>query len=89
MWNQRVWPKFKPLLWYYKPKENKNENGPTMYSDIADFIEAAPPSKELHKWEQSAIEVEHVVKVLTVENQIVLDPFMGSGTTGIAALKST
>ena len=88
MWNQMVWPKFKPLLWYFKPKENpnKNENGPTMYSDIADFIESDPPSKELHKWEQSAIEVEHVVKVLTVENQIVLDPFMGSGATGIAAL---
>ena len=49
-------------------------------------MESAPPSKELHKWEQSAIEVEHVVKVLTVENQIVLDPFMGSGTTGIAPL---
>ena len=26
------------------------------------------------------------LKPLTVENQIVLDPFMGSGTTGIAAL---
>ena len=58
-----------------------------MYSDIADLIESAPPSKELHKWEQSAIEVEHVVKVLTVENRIILDPFMGSGTTGIASLK--
>ena len=52
-----------------------------MYSDIADFIESAPPSKELHKWEQSAIEVEHVVGVLTVENQMVLDPFMGSAIT--------
>ena len=62
MWNQRVWPKFKPLLWYFKPKENTNENGPTMYSDIGDFIESEPPSKELHKWEQSAVEVEHVLK---------------------------
>ena len=57
-----------------------------MYSDIADFVESAPPTKELHKSEQSAIEVEHVVKILTVENEIVLDPFMGSGTTGIASL---
>lgn len=38
-------------------------------------------------WQQSTIEVERVIKTLTVENQIVLDPFMGSGTTGIAALE--
>jgi DNA modification methylase len=86
MWIQRVWPKWKPLLWYFKPKENQNEKGPTMYSDIGDYIESEPPKKELHEWEQSAVEVEHFVKVLTVENQIVLDPLMGSGTTGLAAL---
>lgn len=28
-----------------------------------------------------------IVKNLTVEHQLVVDPFMGSGTTGIAALK--
>ena len=86
VWNKRVWPKFKPLLWYFKPKENKNENGPTMYSDIGDFIESTPPSKELHECEQSAAEVENFLKVLTVENQIVMDPLMGSGTTGITSL---
>ena len=86
MWNLRAWAKFKPLLWYYKPKENTNEKGPTMYTDIADFIESEPPKKELHKWEQSAVEVVHFLKPLTVENQMVLDPLMGSGTTGIAAL---
>ena len=43
MWDERVWPKFKPLLWYFKPKENGNENGPTMYTDIGDFIESEPP----------------------------------------------
>ena len=86
VWDRRAWPKFKPLLWYFKPKENKNEKGPTMYTDIGDFIESEPPKKELHEWEQSAVEVIHFIKPLTVENQIVLDPLMGSGTTGIAAL---
>jgi DNA modification methylase len=36
--------------------------------------------------EQSTIEAEHVIKRLTVENQVVLDTFMGIGTTGLAAL---
>ena len=49
-------------------------------------MESEPPDKEADEWQQSAIEVEHVIRGLTVENQIVLDPFMDSGTIGIAAL---
>ena len=41
----------------------------------------------MHEWEQSTIEAEHVIKGLTVENQIVLDPFMGYVTNGVATLK--
>ena len=33
------------------------------------------------------IEAQYVIKNLTLENQIVLDPMIGSVTTGIAALK--
>ena len=32
------------------------------------------------------VEAEYIIKNLTIENQTVLDPMMGSGTTGIAAL---
>ncbi len=28
----------------------------------------------------------HLVKLLSWENQIILDPFMGSGSTGLSAL---
>jgi DNA modification methylase len=72
---------WKPLLWFIKgEKANALEY-------IDDHIISQKPNKEDHKWAQSPIEAEHVIKRLTVENQIVLDPFMGSGTTGIAALK--
>ena len=89
MWKQRVWPKYKPMLWYFKRSGNGNANsqGPTMYSDIEDLIESQPADKTMHEWEQSTIEAEHIIKPLTVEGQIVLDPFMGSGTFGIAALE--
>jgi DNA modification methylase len=33
------------------------------------------------------VEAEYIIKNLTVEHQLVVDPFMGIGTTGIAALK--
>ena len=58
-----------------------------MYTDIGDLIESQPVSKEVHNWQQSTVEAQHMIKALTVENQTVLDPFMGSGTTGIAALE--
>ena len=42
MWKQRVWPRYKPLLWFYEPG---NGNGPTMYRDISDFIELSRQRK--------------------------------------------
>ncbi len=58
----------------------------TIYQDVADLVESKAVSKDSHEWEQSTIEAEHMIKPLTVEGNIVLDPFMGSGTTGEAAL---
>ena len=53
---------------------------------LVDYVESEPPDKMAHEWQQSMVEAEHVIRALTAENQIVPDPFMGSGTTGIAAL---
>ncbi len=80
---RHIWPYYKPLLWYFKP----NIDGKlTIYQDVADLVESKSVSKDSHEWEQSTIEAEHMIKPLTVEGNIVLDPFMGSGTTGEAAL---
>jgi len=76
-----VWAHYKPLLWYYKGSK------PTTYHDISDLIESQPTDKEYHDWQQSTIEAEHIIKSLTVERDLVLDPFMGSGMTGEAAIK--
>jgi 16S rRNA G966 N2-methylase RsmD len=80
---RHIWPYYKPLLWYYKPT---TEGKITIYQDVADLVESKAVSKDSHEWEQSTIEAEHMIKPLTVEGNIVLDPFMGSGTTGEAAL---
>jgi DNA modification methylase len=73
--------KWKPLLWFVKG-EKKNA-----MDYISDYIESEAPEKALHEWEQSSLEAEHMIARLTVEKQIVFDPMMGSGTTGVAALK--
>jgi hypothetical protein len=73
--------KWKPLLWFVKGQK-KNA-----IDFVSDYIESKAPEKALHEWEQSPIEAEHIISRLTVENQLVFDPMMGSGTTGIAALR--
>lgn len=78
-YNIRV--KWKPLIWFVKGTK------PNAVNYIEDIVYSSVPEKALHEWEQSPVEAEHVIYNLTVENQTVLDPFMGSGTTGKAALK--
>ena len=69
------------MLWYTKGDK------PNILDTMFDHIESNPPDKSCHEWAQSTVEAEHIIKYLTVENQIILDPMFGSGTTGIAALK--
>lgn len=40
--------------------------------------------KTEHTTQKPVSLMEHLIKIHTDENQIVLDPFMGSGTTGVA-----
>jgi site-specific DNA-methyltransferase (adenine-specific) len=43
--------------------------------------------KRIHEAQKPLDLIEYLIKLTTRENQIVLDPFMGSGTTAIAAKK--
>jgi DNA methylase/ParB/Sulfiredoxin domain len=79
-WRANVTIKWKPLLWLVKG------NKLNVVDFIGDLIESSTPEKISHEWEQSIVEADHVISRLTVENQIILDPMLGSGTTGIAAL---
>jgi site-specific DNA-methyltransferase (adenine-specific)/modification methylase len=80
-----IWAYWKPLLWYYKL--GANNELPTKFKDLADLIESTPTEKNDHEWEQSTVEASHMIEPLNVEGMTVLDPFMGSGTTGLAARK--
>jgi DNA modification methylase len=79
-----VFAEWKPLLWYIK---GERANDLVISNTIGDYIESSSPPKIEHEWQQSTVEAEYVIKNLTIERQIVLDPMMGTGTTGITALK--
>lgn len=76
-----IFVEWKPILWFVK--------GTSRYSIdfVADFIKSEPPEKIFHPWEQSVKEAEYYIDYLAPENGVVLDCMMGSGTTGVSALK--
>jgi len=81
-WTKSISIKWKPLLWHIKGKAKFDTT-----EFISDLVESSSPDKISHDWQQSTVEAHHVISRLTIENQTVLDPMMGSGTTGIAAIK--
>lgn len=83
IFNHWVIARTKPLLWFVKGK--KIMNG---IDSMKDIIVSEAPNKDYHNWQQSTVETEYCINRLTVgENQIVMDPMLGSGTTAISALK--
>jgi ParB-like chromosome segregation protein Spo0J len=46
-----------------------------------------PPEKNLHEWQKSVAEAEYYIGHLTKPGDTVLDPLLGTGTTGEAAIK--
>ena len=78
-----MFAEWKPMVWYIK---GDRINDLVISNTIGDYIESVAPLKIEHEWQQSTVEPQYVIKNLTIENQTVLDPMMGTGTTGLAAL---
>lgn len=75
-WIQVRW---KPLLWFV----NDHRDG---RSYIDDVVHGTPPRKHEHEWAQGLEEVTPLIQGLTARGDLIVDPFAGSGTTGLAAL---
>jgi len=70
---------YKFMLWFTKGKYEGEY--------VKDMIKSEFQGKELHKWAQSTVESDYYIKYMTMENEIVYDPFMGQGTFGVSAKK--
>ena len=80
-----VFVKWKPVLWYVK--EHRRVIGYKCPYDLVSPIKEDWKDKKLHEWNQPEIFSENWIKYLINEGDIVLDPFMGSGTTGVACVQ--
>lgn len=70
---------YKPVLGWYKPPLNAWWQ--TWFNDSV----AGAKEKTEHEWQQAVSEAAHYVEALAPEGGLVVDCFVGSGTTAIAA----
>lgn len=70
---------WKPVLVFYKEPLKK----PPVFCDL---IIGEKGDKDLHDWSQSIGEARKLIRVFSEIGDVVLDPFVGSGTTLIASL---
>jgi 16S rRNA G966 N2-methylase RsmD len=72
--------RWKPIIWMVKGTRR----------DRATFVEdevTGGREKDFHDWQQAESEAAYFIDLLTIEREMVFDPFVGSGTTCIAARK--
>ncbi len=77
IFGRKVLVGYMPMLWFVKGKYEGEF--------VRDVVKSEFEGKELHEWAQSTKESDYYIKYMTIENEIVYDPFLGSGTFGISA----
>ncbi|MEM2567393.1 MAG: site-specific DNA-methyltransferase, partial [Candidatus Bathyarchaeia archaeon] len=75
-----IFERWKPLLVFAKPTYQAIE-------PFEDIIFGTGREKEFHEHEQAVGEAELIISRFTKENDLVVDPFCGSGTVLVAAKK--
>lgn len=81
----QLWPKevntfWKPVVWLIKGQYAGDWQGDVVKSAINDN------DKRFHEWGQSESGIGALVEKFTITGELVLDPFCGAGTTGVACM---
>jgi DNA modification methylase len=80
LWNKKIFVMWKPILWFTNGKCTQDWW-------VSDMFISDGREKQYHIWQQNASAFYELIEKFTNQGDTVLDPFMGSGTTGIAALQ--
>jgi len=79
VWERNVMCGWKPILWFAK--------GEYKGIKVFDVVQSAAEDKRFHDWGQSESGIGALIHRFTCPGQLILDPFLGGGTTGIVAIK--
>lgn len=77
---RKVYAKHKPLLVFSKGKY-------VPLNFVHDFIDDDRHEKDAHEWQQGITPALYYIEHLTPMGGVVVDPFLGSGTTGMATVR--
>lgn len=77
-WDRKVNTFWKPLLWFVKGKYKGDW--------IGDVCQSKANDKDHHKWGQSESGMADIIERFTYPGQMICDPFLGAGTTGVVAV---
>jgi DNA polymerase III subunit gamma/tau len=78
-WNRKVLNSWKPILWFVKGDYSGRWN--------KDFLQGSGIEKALHPWQQPEEDFGNLIEMVTNPDDVILDPFFGTGTLGAAAIK--
>jgi DNA modification methylase len=81
---RKVMTYWKPIVWFSKGK-------PAQKTYIYDIIKAPPietDTEKFHPHEQSVGGFVDIIQRFTKPGDVILDPFCGSGTTGVSAVRT-
>jgi len=62
-------------------------NGENQCEHIDDVINSGEYDKDFHEWGQTEQGMSQLIERFTVKGDLIVDPFCGAGTTGVAAVK--
>jgi len=79
---RRLSAAWKPLMIFQKPPVAAKE-----FPWFTDLYMGGGPEKDAHQWQQREDEAEHFIEIFTKPGDLIVDPFLGSGTSGAAAVK--
>jgi 16S rRNA G966 N2-methylase RsmD len=82
---KRLRTNWKPLLFYVKGEYKRTFQKTDVY--VSEYEDTANGQK-YHKWGQSYPVFEQIVLDYTYVNDVVCDPFLGGGTTGLACIEN-
>lgn len=88
--DRRYVPDVEMIIWLIKPgKWTFNRQNQKYESSILPFAsESGGAFKRYHPTQKPTKLIEYLIKLHSNENDLVLDPFMGSGTTAISAINT-
>lgn len=79
VWDRKVCQMWKPILWFVK--------GQYKGDWVTDLFKSKQVEKELNEWQQPESVFTWLVERFSEVDDYILDPMMGTGTTGVATIK--